>query len=97
MVKLEVICAFFFRLFYDLKRPIMTRYYFYNQQQLYLKQIIMVVKLGVGRGAPRAISLPVPHHHKVHPTVNTLKNKERENTYYKRVRHTVPCVRFYSA
>lgn len=52
MVKLEVIYTFFFRLFYNLKRPIMTRYYFYNQQQLYLKQMIMVVKLGVGRGLP---------------------------------------------
>lgn len=72
----------------------MTRYYFYNQPQLYIKQIIMVVKHG-GWGNPRATSLLVQCHHKVHPPVNILK--KRENTYYKRVRHTVPCVRFYSA
>ena len=96
MVKLEVICTFFFSFFffYNLKRPVMTRYYFYNQPQLYIKQIIMVVKHG-GWGNPRATSLLVPCHHKVHPPVNILK--KRENTYYKRVRHTVPCVRFYSA
>ena len=52
-MKLEVICTFLFSFFsfYNLNRPVMTRYYFYNQPRPYINQIIMVVKHG-GWGIP---------------------------------------------
>lgn len=74
----------------------MTRYYFYNQPQLYIKQIIMVVKHG-GWGNPRATSLLVQCHHKVHPPVNILKKKReyilQEGTSHSSMRTFLFCVK----